>query len=55
MENGKLLAQSEGELSMAADHLRWFAEAMTRDLNRMFRLSSQIEVGTLGITMTPPA
>lgn len=34
MENGKPLAQSEGEVSMAADHLRWFAEEARRVYGR---------------------
>src|ERR1017187_226867 len=34
MENGKPLAQSEGEVSMAADHLRWFAEEARRIYGR---------------------
>ena len=34
MENGKPLAQSEGEVSMAADHLHWFAEEARRIYGR---------------------
>jgi succinate-semialdehyde dehydrogenase/glutarate-semialdehyde dehydrogenase len=34
MENGKPLAQSEGEVSMAVDHLRWFAEEARRVYGR---------------------
>ena len=34
LENGKPLAQSEGEVSMAADHLRWFAEEARRVYGR---------------------
>jgi succinate-semialdehyde dehydrogenase/glutarate-semialdehyde dehydrogenase len=34
MENGKPLAQSEGEVSMAVDHLRWFAEEARRIYGR---------------------
>lgn len=34
MENGKPLAQSEGEVAMAEDHLRWFAEEGRRIYGR---------------------
>ncbi len=34
MENGKPLAQSEGEVAMAEDHLRWFAEECRRVYGR---------------------
>lgn len=34
LENGKPLAQSEGEVGMAADHLRWFAEEARRTYGR---------------------
>jgi succinate-semialdehyde dehydrogenase/glutarate-semialdehyde dehydrogenase len=34
MENGKPLAQSEGEVSMTVDHLRWFAEEARRVYGR---------------------
>jgi succinate-semialdehyde dehydrogenase/glutarate-semialdehyde dehydrogenase len=34
LENGKPLAQSEGEVGMAADHLRWFAEEARRIYGR---------------------
>jgi succinate-semialdehyde dehydrogenase/glutarate-semialdehyde dehydrogenase len=34
MENGKPLAQSEGEVGMAVDHLRWFAEEARRVYGR---------------------
>ncbi len=34
LENGKPLAQSEGEVAMAADHLRWFAEEGRRVYGR---------------------
>jgi succinate-semialdehyde dehydrogenase/glutarate-semialdehyde dehydrogenase len=34
LENGKPLAQSEGEVSMAVDHLRWFAEEARRIYGR---------------------
>jgi succinate-semialdehyde dehydrogenase/glutarate-semialdehyde dehydrogenase len=33
-ENGKPLAQSEGEVMMSADHLRWFAEEAKRAYGR---------------------
>lgn len=34
LENGKPLAQSDGEISMAVDHLRWFAEESRRVYGR---------------------
>jgi succinate-semialdehyde dehydrogenase/glutarate-semialdehyde dehydrogenase len=34
LENGKPLGQSEGEVSMAVDHLRWFAEEARRIYGR---------------------
>lgn len=34
MENGKPLAQSQGEVSMSVDHLRWFAEEARRVYGR---------------------
>ena len=34
MENGKPLAQSKGEVAMAEDHLRWFAEEGKRTYGR---------------------
>ena len=34
LENGKPLAQSEGEVGMSADHLRWFAEEGRRIYGR---------------------
>lgn len=34
LENGKPLAQSEGEVAMAQDHLRWFAEEAKRAYGR---------------------
>lgn len=34
LENGKPLAQSAGEVAMAADHLRWFAEEARRVYGR---------------------
>ena len=34
LENGKPLAQSEGEVGMSADHLRWFAEEARRVYGR---------------------
>ncbi len=34
LENGKPVAQSEGEVSMAVDHLRWFAEEARRTYGR---------------------
>jgi succinate-semialdehyde dehydrogenase/glutarate-semialdehyde dehydrogenase len=35
MENGKPLAQSQGEISLAVDHLRWFAEEARRGYGRV--------------------
>jgi len=35
LENGKPLAQSQGELAMTADHLRWFAEEGRRGYGRI--------------------
>ncbi len=35
MENGKPLAQSEGEVLMSEDHLRWFAEEAKRAYGRL--------------------
>ena len=54
LENGKPLAQSRGEVGMSIDHLRWFAEEGRRAYARIFRLSEQIEAGTLGINDGAP-
>jgi succinate-semialdehyde dehydrogenase/glutarate-semialdehyde dehydrogenase len=35
LENGKPLAQAQGEVGMAADHLRWFAEEARRAYGRI--------------------
>ena len=35
LENGKPLAQSKGEVAMAKDHLRWFAEEGKRAYGRV--------------------
>src|SRR5205809_7561006 len=35
LENGKPLAQSEGEVAMSLDHLRWFAEEARRAYGRV--------------------
>ena len=35
MENGKPLAQSQGEITLAVDHLRWFAEEARRGYGRV--------------------
>src|SRR5207245_2132740 len=35
LENGKPLAQSEGEVAMSLDHLRWFAEEARRAYGRI--------------------
>src|SRR5258708_36688604 len=41
MENGKPLAQSEGEVAMSVDHLRWFAEEARRVYGRV--VPNQVE------------
>jgi len=41
LENGKPLAQSLGEVAMAADHLRWFAEEARRAYGRI--IPNQVE------------
>jgi succinate-semialdehyde dehydrogenase/glutarate-semialdehyde dehydrogenase len=41
MENGKPLSQSEGEVSMAVDHLRWFAEEARRIYGAVFLIKSR--------------
>src|SRR5229473_998538 len=35
LENGKPLTQSQGELAMSVDHLRWFAEEARRSYGRV--------------------
>src|SRR3989440_5674955 len=35
LENGKPLTQSQGEVAMAVDHLRWFAEEARRAYGRI--------------------
>lgn len=35
LENGKPLAQSQGEIAMSVDHLRWFAEEARRGYGRI--------------------
>src|SRR5437899_2010825 len=35
LENGKPLTQSQGEVAMAVDHLRWFAEEARRNYGRV--------------------
>src|SRR5258708_34882042 len=35
LENGKPLAQSQGEIAMSIDHLRWFAEEARRAYGRI--------------------
>jgi succinate-semialdehyde dehydrogenase/glutarate-semialdehyde dehydrogenase len=35
LENGKPLSQSQGEVAMTADHLRWFAEEARRSYGRI--------------------
>jgi succinate-semialdehyde dehydrogenase / glutarate-semialdehyde dehydrogenase len=41
LENGKPLAQSQGEVAMAVDHLRWFAEEARRAYGRV--VPSQVD------------
>jgi succinate-semialdehyde dehydrogenase/glutarate-semialdehyde dehydrogenase len=41
LENGKPLAQSEGEVAMTVDHLTWFAEEARRAYGRM--IPNQVE------------
>ena len=56
LENGKPLAQSEGEVAMAEDHLRWFAEEGRRVYGRTIppqisgkrHLVVKTPVGTVG-------
>lgn len=56
LENGKPLAQSEGEVAMAEDHLRWFAEEGRRVYGRIIppqvngkrNLVVKTPIGTVG-------
>ena len=56
LENGKPLAQSEGEVAMAEDHLRWFAEEGRRVYGRIIppqvhgkrHLIVKTPIGTVG-------
>jgi succinate-semialdehyde dehydrogenase/glutarate-semialdehyde dehydrogenase len=56
LENGKPLAQSEGEVAMAEDHLRWFAEEGRRVYGRIIppqvhgkrHLVVKTSIGTVG-------
>src|SRR5207245_11713954 len=41
LENGKPLTQSQGEVSMSVDHLRWFAEEARRAYGRI--IPQQVE------------
>ena len=41
LENGKPLTQSQGEVSMSVDHLRWFAEEARRGYGRL--VPNQVE------------
>src|SRR5262245_33888756 len=41
VENGKPLTQSQGEVSLAVDHLRWFAEEARRTYGRI--IPQQVE------------
>lgn len=56
LENGKPLAQSEGEVAMSVDHLRWFAEEGRRSYGRVIptqvhgkrNLVVKTPIGTVG-------
>ena len=50
-ENGKPLAQSEGEVAMAEDHLRWFAEEGRRAYGRI--VSPQVKGKRHLVVKTP--
>src|SRR6185503_6323901 len=41
LENGKPLTQSQGEVAMSVDHLRWFAEEARRAYGRL--IPNQVE------------
>src|ERR1041385_1907192 len=51
LENGKPLTQSEGEVSMSEDHLRWFAEEARRTYGRV--VPHQIEEKRHLVLKTP--
>jgi succinate-semialdehyde dehydrogenase/glutarate-semialdehyde dehydrogenase len=51
LENGKPLAQSQGEVGMSVDHLRWFAEEARRSYGRI--IPNQIEEKRHLVIKTP--
>jgi succinate-semialdehyde dehydrogenase/glutarate-semialdehyde dehydrogenase len=51
LENGKPLAQSQGEVAMSVDHLRWFAEEARRAYGRV--IPNQVEGKRHLIIKTP--
>jgi succinate-semialdehyde dehydrogenase/glutarate-semialdehyde dehydrogenase len=51
LENGKPLAQSQGEVAMSADHLRWFAEEARRAYGRV--IPNQVESKRHLVLKTP--
>jgi succinate-semialdehyde dehydrogenase/glutarate-semialdehyde dehydrogenase len=52
LENGKPVAQSLGEVAMAADHLRWFAEEARRAYGRI--VPNQVEGKRHLVIKSPP-
>ncbi len=51
LENGKPLSQSEGEVGMSVDHLRWFAEEARRAYGRI--VPNQVEGKRHLVVKTP--
>jgi len=51
LENGKPLAQSQGEVTMSVDHLRWFAEEARRAYGRI--IPHQVEEKRHLVVKTP--
>jgi succinate-semialdehyde dehydrogenase/glutarate-semialdehyde dehydrogenase len=51
LENGKPLAQSQGEVGMSVDHLRWFAEEARRSYGRI--IPNQLEEKRHLVIKTP--
>src|SRR5207237_5663559 len=51
LENGKPLAQSQGEVGMSVDHLRWFAEEARRAYGRV--IPHQVEEKRHLVLRTP--
>src|SRR6266850_2367149 len=51
LENGKPLTQSQGEVAMAGDHLRWFAEEARRAYGRV--IPHQVEEKRHLVLRTP--